>query len=190
MLEVLRILEAEVNLREETRVTQQAKSALSIDEFHLRASPLGSTQNQLRERIDEVEDRIQKLPESELLFTKEIQLMQAVSAVMREATGILNAPDTGPRAIAAETEAIELLLASKRINPNGGGGGGSSPGGGGSGTTTDSALALLGKGINEKEVREHREIEQATGETGTSLPEEYRTGLDEYFLRILGSGGG
>ena len=60
-------------------------------------------------------------------------------------------------AIAAETEAIELLLKSKKINPRGGGGGGANPGGGGGGTTNDSALALLGAGLNEKEVREDLE---------------------------------
>ncbi len=42
---------------------------------------------------------------------------------MLEASVILEAPETGPTAIAAETEAIELLLQSKRINPKGGGGG-------------------------------------------------------------------
>jgi len=104
--------------------------------------------------------------------------------VMGEALRLLAEPNTGPAAIAAETEAIELLLQSKRINPKGGGGGGSSPGGGGSGTTTDSALALLGSGTNQKEVRENRNIGQTTGETGTVLPEEFRAGLDEYFNRI------
>ena len=42
----------------------------------------------------------------------------------------------GAPAIAAETEAIELLLQAKRQSPKGGGGGGSNPGGGG---TADSA---------------------------------------------------
>ena len=55
---------------------------------------------------------------------------------MSDATEILARPETGGPAIAAETEAIELLLQSQRINPKGGGGGGSTPGGGGTGTTT------------------------------------------------------
>ena len=85
---------------------------------------------------------------------------------------------------AAETEAIELLLQCKRINPKRGGGGASSPGGGGTGTTQDSALALLGSGLNQNEKREAREVAQATGETGRVLPEEFRAGLDEYFNRL------
>ena len=52
-------------------------------------------------------------------------LLGMVSQVMNEATDILARPETGPPAIAAETEAIELLLRSKRINPKAGGGGGS-----------------------------------------------------------------
>ncbi len=83
---------------------------------------------------------------------------------MGDASGILAMADTGAGAIAAETEAIELLLKSKRINPKAGGGGGTSPGGGGQGTTNDSALALVGTGVNEKESRERREVQQAVGE--------------------------
>ena len=41
---------------------------------------------------------------------------------MTEASTILARADTGSPAIAAETEAIELLLQSRRFNPNGDGG--------------------------------------------------------------------
>jgi hypothetical protein len=113
-----------------------------------------------------------------------------VAGVMHEATGILARSETGSPAIAAETEAIELLLQSRRINPGGGGGGGRTPGGGGGGKTQDSALALLGGGVNQKEVREDHGVSQSTGESGPSLPEEFRTGLDEYFNRLERSPGG
>jgi len=76
------------------------------------------------------------------------------------------------------------LLKSNRINPKRGGGGGADPGGGGTGTTQDSALALLGAGMNEKEVRESHDTDQATGEAGSALPEEFRHGLDQYFDRL------
>ncbi len=135
-------------------------------------------------RIDKVTDRIRELPEAEVNFGKEIKLLGLVSQVMNEATEILARPETGKPAIAAETEAIELLLQSKRINPKGGGGGGANPGGGGGSTTQDSALSLVGTGANEKEVREDRGVSQATGNTGPALPEEFRSGLDEYFNRL------
>ncbi len=128
-------------------------------------------------------DRIEELPDGGAMFAKEIDLLSSVTAVMTDARDILVSPNTGSEAIAAETEAIELLLQCKRINPKAGGGGGTSPGGGGQGDTQDSAIALLGRGVNEKEQREARTITQATGETGRSLPEEFRAGLDQYFQR-------
>ncbi len=184
VLEAMHILEAEVNLREETRVAEQARPALAKVEFTQHAGKLSLTQYELAERVAKLTVRIIDLPDGEEEFAKEIALLNKVEQVMLEAADILERPDTGAQAIAAETEAIELLLQSKRINPKAGGGGGSSPGGGGGGTTNDSALALIGSGVNEKEVREDRGVSQATGESGTALPEEFRAGLDEYFNRL------
>ena len=185
MLEVLQILEAEVNLREDTRVAEQAEAVLAKDEYKNDADKLSDRQGVLQDRIGKVVDRIRELKDGEMEFGKEIQLLNAVGIVMQETTGILARPETGSPAIAAETEIIELLLQSKRINPNGGGGGGgASPGGGGGGTTTDSALALLGKGINKKEVRSQDDVAQAVGDSGPVLPEEFRAGLDEYFNKL------
>jgi hypothetical protein len=189
VLEVLQILEAEMNLREETRVAEQAETALETEKYQEEADKLSATQSELKERIDKVTQRIRELPDGEMEFGKEIRLLEMASVVMEETVEILASPETGPPAIAAETEIIELLLQSKRINPGGGGGGGSSPGGGGGGDTTDSALALLGKGVNEKEVREDRTATQAVGDSGSSLPEEFRAGLDEYFNRLESPGG-
>ncbi len=184
VLEVLQILEAEVNLREETRVAQQSKAAVTKEVHATQAKGLSKTQMQLEDRVEKVTQRIRDLPEGEELFGKEIALLTKVAEVMTEAKDILATPDTGSRAIAAETEAIELLLQSKRFNPKGGGGGGSNPGGGGKGNTTDSALSLVGRGQNEKEVKDTPAVAHATGETGATLPEEFRAGLDIYFNRL------
>jgi len=186
VLEAMQILEAEINLREETRVAQQARAALAVDEFDKRADGLQTTQQELSKRVVVLTQRIRELPDGEADFPKEIALLGQVETVMNEAAEILGTPETGPTAIAAETEAIELLLQSKRFNPNGGGGGGSSPGGGGTGTTSDTAIALIGAGLNDKEVREDHAVSQATGESGSALPEEFRAGLDEYFNRLEG----
>ena len=222
---MLKILEGEVNLREETRVAEQARpreedfdasgnpkvaavpqkekkddeqvdadgkadepkkepTFKELEDAHIsEAIRLSESQDLLRDRTDQVIDRIQQLPEPEN-FGKEIALLSQVESVMKEAVDILVSPNTGSEAIAAETEAIELLLQCKRINPKaGGGGGGSSPGGGGQGDTQDSALALIGAGVNASEQRRASEVTQATGESGRSLPEEFRAGLDEYFSR-------
>jgi hypothetical protein len=184
VLEALQILEGEVNLREETRVTQQARPALLADDFKQQGMKLSDTQKGLNDRVDTLGVKIRELPDGESEFGYEIALLGKVSQVMGEATSILAQPETGDPAIGAETEAIELLLQSKRINPKGGGGSGSTPGGGGHGKTLDSALALFGGGVNEKEVREDRGVSQVTGDSGPSLPEEFRAGLDEYFNRL------
>jgi hypothetical protein len=129
-----------------------------------------------------VVQRIEQLPESQVHFEKEMQLLAQVTEVMQQAEDLLYTHETGAITIAAETEAIELLLQSKKINPKArGGGGGSSPGGGGQGTTDDLALALSGAGTNEKEDREYRDTQSSSGEAGKSLPEEFRSGLDQYF---------
>lgn len=189
VLEALKILEAEVNLREETRVAEQARPALEAEPFAKRAKGLEEAQDGLAKRVVELGKRIEELPDAEQEFAYELNLLSQVNDVMIDATSILAKPDTGIAAIGAETEAIELLLKSKRINPKGGGGGGASPGGGGSGSTNDAAIALVGAGLNEKEVREDRGVTQTTGESGDALPEEFRAGLDEYFNRLERSGG-
>jgi hypothetical protein len=184
ILEVLQILEGEINLREETRVAEQARPALESDEHGRQAGALAKTQRSLDRRVQAVVGKIRDLPDAETEFGYEINLLNEVSGVMGDAATILSRDETGRPAIAAETDAIELLLKSRRINPKGGGGGGPIPGGGGTGTTRDSALALIGGGVNDKEGREDHGIAQATGDSGPVLPEEYRSGLDEYFNRL------
>lgn len=185
VLEALKILESEVNLREDTRVAQQAKTSISEDQHQKQAKQLSTVQDNLRRRTDELSAAIADLPGGQQRFAKEIQLLSAVSFAMTQAVDSLSNGSTGPETIAAETEAIELLLRSKRINPKAsGGGGGADPGGGGTGSTQDTALALLGTGWNPHEHRQARPVSQATGETGPSLPEEYRGGLDQYFERL------
>jgi hypothetical protein len=101
---------------------------------------------------------------------------------MSDATEILARPDTGREAIAAETEAIELLLQAKRANPKGGGGGGgSSAGGGGEGNTDQVALELYGPGSDPNAKIESREVRQATGTTNDQTPAEFRDGIDAFF---------
>ena len=64
-------------------------------------------------------DRIKQLPDGEDEFAYEIDLLGKVSGVMSEATEILARPETGSPAIAAETEAIELLAAVQADQPQG-----------------------------------------------------------------------
>jgi hypothetical protein len=184
ILEAMRILEAEVNLREATRVAEHARAATEIEDFKTESERLSDVQQDILDRTGKLAQAIIDLPEGQARFGKELQILSGAGKAMGDAARILASHSTGTEAIAAETEAIEWLLRSKKINPRGGGGGGTDPGGGGTGTTQDSALALMGSGLNAKEKRQAREVAQSVGDKVRSLPEEFRQGLDQYFNQL------
>ena len=184
----MRILHEEMELREETRALEQARPALELDAFATQALALADTQGVLATRVGAVTEKITELPESRAKFAREMALLMRVEEVMLEARQLLARPDTGPEAIAAETEAIELLLQARRINPKSGGGSGSSPGGGGTGDTQQSALALLGSGAERQSGVNPRAVRQSTGVSGAELPAEFRQGLDAFFEALEKSG--
>lgn len=185
VLEVMQVLEQEMNLRDRTRVAEQSKEAATADAYRATANELTQSQVQLRDRIAATRQKIETLPDAQSEFERELGLLTQVDAVMQEAAAILSQPNTGRGAIAAETEAIELLLQARRSSPQkSGGGGGTDPGGGGGGTTDEAAIALVGPGVNPNELRQERNVSQETGNAGSGLPEEFRSGLDEYFQRL------
>lgn len=185
VLEVMRILDGEIDLREETRTLETAKAGLELKSYHEKALVQEKMQQKLLTRTNLVVDDIVALPAGEQKFGKEIQLITAAAAAMEDAAEILGRPNTGQEAIAAETEAIEILLAAKRANPKGGGGGGgNSPGGGGQGDTDQAALAMHGPGADLAAKVEAREVEQVSPDASSELPAEFRDGLDAFFQAL------
>lgn len=185
----MQALRDEMKLRDETRELGGAKDALKEEEFAGKARKLGDEQDRIKDHTDTVIGDIEALEGGSQKFGKEIGLLVKVVEVMGEASGILRRPDAGAEAVAAETEAIELLLETKRNSPNGGGGGGGQPGGGGNGgTTRSSALASLGPGGDPNANIKARPVGQATGRAGKDFPEEFRSGLDAYFSNLEGTG--
>ncbi len=181
----MKLLEGEIDLRDETRVAEQNRAGLEQEPFKARATALADRQAELRDRAEEVTQSIRELPDAEDNFSREIELLSSVSAVMTSAEEILASPDTGAPAIAAETEAIELLLQARRQKkPQGGGGGGSNPGGGSTGDTEVAALALVGAGLDLEGQPEETATRQSTGVAGPVYPEEFKRGLDEYFQKF------
>jgi hypothetical protein len=172
-------LKYETTSSDETTPPRETK--LLPHEYEQEASELTSSQDGLRKRTLAVIGRLKELQASEKKnFGKPIaQLGNALNAMI-DATSLLRTPDTGSPTIAAETEAIEWLLLTKKAGKSGGGGGGATPGGGTSGGTTDtvaSALSGIGEGIEAKP----RFVQQATGNVESNHPEEFKTGLDAYF---------
>ncbi|QDV46863.1 hypothetical protein Enr13x_67720 [Stieleria neptunia] len=184
IVEVLRILEAEVTLREQTRVADQGRQAMQQADYVSEAIRLSESQDLLRDRLDAVVDGIEALPDGMLNFGEEIEVLKLASAAMVDASKTLITPETGPVAIAAQTEAIELLLRSNKISPEGGGGGGGSAGGGQGGETDQAAIALLGKGLNQLATTRQSETQLSVGRDRGEVPERWRAGLDQYFDRL------
>ncbi len=181
VLEVLRILKEEVDLRELTRTTEQRKEVQDAKEYDEAAAKLATTQGDLHERTRKVIASVEKLQrEKKKKFGQALQRLAKAESAMGDAARVLGEPDTGGPAIAAETEAIEALLATKRGGGGGGGGGGSNPGGNTGGGETDlAAVSLIGVGVGEE--ADSRLIKQAAGSAGAALPDEFRDGLDAYF---------
>src|SRR5260370_14889088 len=96
--------------RDEPRETENERPGLEAPKFLSDARVLGTKQAGIAGHTQSAFDDILALPEGEAKFPKELRLLQEVGEVMTEARGILELPETGPKAIAAETEAIELLL--------------------------------------------------------------------------------
>jgi len=184
VLEVLRLLRDEVDLRQQTRMTEQARAGVDDTEHMVTANKLSADQHALQRRMDSLVRDLSEKPNAQADFAKEIGLLRQVSGIMQETVEILAKPETGTPAIAAETEIIELLLKSKRFNPNAGGGGGAQPGGGSDGDTDTPALALFGAGTNPNEVHQEMSAAPTTQLSTSKIPEEFRQGLDRYFNQL------
>ncbi len=183
----MKSLRNEMDLRDSTRELGDAEDALDREEFVDRAEQLSEFQAEISENIQSAIDDIFALPSGAQRFGREIGLLRMVKPVMDAASDILRSPNAGPPAIAAETEAIELLLQTKRGNPNGGGGGGRNPGGGGAaGRASMPALADIGPGSDPSSFVSARPVGQATGHAGREFPEEFKAGLDDYFGSLEG----
>jgi len=178
VLEVMKILRDEIDLRDETREAEKAKPALDGEAFAGRAKGLEETQKGLRDRSYSVVKKIQDMPGGAETFQREVELLSAVAKILGEARNILAKPDTGPEAIAAETEAIELLLQARRNPPQGGGGSSSSSQAAGA---AQQGINSIGPGADEESLPRGRSVDQSTGKGGRELPEEFRRGLDQYF---------
>ena len=180
VVEVMRIINREIQLREETRELEQAKEALSADEYSERSMALYDTQITLTEDTGEVKAQISLLPDAHKHFIqKQLAKVSRAAKVMEEVEEILAEPDTGPKAIAAITEVIEILLETGRV-PN-------APMVTNAPSATTSALMRIGVGDDsDSAFIENRSPQQATGKTGRVLPEEFRQGLDAYFDALEG----
>lgn len=183
ILRVLRVIDREMQLREETREVEQARNALTEDEYYLRSEPLSDTQYDLAEETLEIAEEILLLPDADTPFIQQqYQKVARAAEVMDETESILATPETGPKAIAAITEVIEILLETRRT-PN-------TPPITNAPPATAAAIMLMGAGDGDDSGQafiEKRAPQQTIGRAGRVLPEEYRQGLDVYFNILEGN---
>ncbi len=186
VLEIMRVLEGEIDLREETRSLEQAREAIVIDDYSAKALQQANTQKSLVERTVQVMNDIRALPEGGEAFENELAILSEARDAMTDAQTILTIPNTGPDVIAAETHAIECLLQAKRSQPNDSSGKatGAQAGFGSDGNTEQAALALMGSSADTKAKIQQRGVNQATGNAENALPEEFRDGLDAFFNAV------
>ena len=187
VLKVMAALREEMKLRDETREVENAKGAVEEQKFVSDAQRLAGKQGGLGIQAQTAVTDILALSEGASKFEKELQLLSEVIRVMQEAEEILQTPETGGRALAAETEVIELLLQAKRNSSKGGKGGGSASGGGATAAVAlSAALSDLGPGGDAESLVVTRPVGQATGRAGKEFPEEFKSGLDAYFNLLEG----
>ena len=180
ILQVLRIIDGQIQLRDETRELNQAKKVMKSNVYQQRVEGLHQTQQELGQQALEVIEQIEDLPNvGEELIQRQLNKVIDATDVMDEVKEILATPDTGPQAIAAESEVIEILLETGRL-PN-------EPLVMKVPPTSTPALMLIGSGDDgSKAFIENRAPEQAIGKAGRILPEEFRQGLDAYFDALEG----
>ncbi len=188
-LQIMRALRKQIQIREETREAENAHGALTHESYAARVAPIEKSQTKVREDLDATIKAVDNLPDAGA-FGNERQLLEAVSDLMRRSSAVLIRPDTGPETIAYQTEAIELLLQSKRQkSPSGGGGksnGGSNSASGNGGGRQSGALSDIGPQSGElgAPTLPAETTTPATGRAGRELPDEFRQGLDQYFNKI------
>jgi len=171
VLEVMKILEQEISLREQTRGLHQANPQMDPVKYRQDAISLADAQDKLVQRAAAVGKAILDL-ENASDFEEESAQIQTARMAMKDAAEVLAKPDTGPAAIAAETEAIESLLEAKRSR-----GPLTRQGANLDGT----ALALLGAADEQEARAPQRAVQQSSGKLTKEVPEEFRYGLDQYF---------
>lgn len=183
ILEVLRITELEMDLRDQTREAERVRHLSSTADRRADALKLSAEQKTIHGRTEAVIKAIRDLDNADD-FRRELGLLTSASAAMVDAIGYLDGEGQGLMAVAAETEAIEHLLQSRR--PSSGGGGGSDPGDGGPrrGQTDLSALALAGRSEDPRGAVAEREVLVQSGRGAAEPPVELRPSLDRYFERL------
>ena len=183
VLDVLRQIEDEMTLRDETRGFDRARAAMPVAQQQQRTDGLTIFQMENEERALNTIDDIYALPNGGQDFGDEILKMKNAVTAMNEAMGMLFDRTTGESTLAAEQAAIESLLESRRKDPPGGNDtvpSASKKDGSESLADHKSAMDLLGLGHEQNARPQPRDVGAGSPADSDSVPERYRNGIDSF----------
>lgn len=184
MLAIMRLVQREMTLREQTRALDERKIA---QEYPNSAERLAGEQRSIGFSVAGLLARA-------LGPDLQIRLRASVNAI-NEAAALLDKPETGGETIAAETEVIELLADAAKTSGQMSGNSkaaealaevlammelGNSPGGNDSGGVSTLASRET-NGATSQDDREERRVRQTTGFAAGDFPEEFRDALGHFF---------
>jgi hypothetical protein len=199
LLNILRMIQSEQNLRDETKVVERAGK--NDPNRKRNCDKLLQEQRSLKNTLAETMKKTKKCPKARAMLAK-------VGKTMSEVEALLKKPETGNPTVAAETEVVERLAGafSQACKGDAGKqpgaaamaammkmmmkrqmGTGSSPGGGMAGGFTDAANKQFG-GTDFSGTKSPKTTGGASGETVGKIPGEFKSDI-EAFLKHRGRGG-
>jgi hypothetical protein len=186
LLDILRIIYDEMDLREESRTLGQLAPVDEDGRQDLldRSAAQAVQQMYIQERTLNTIRDIRAIPNGTKSFQSELQKLNKAVQHMDDASAMLTEGTTGDQVVAAETAAIEALIEARRGGGGGGGGGDSGGGSTAGGSTNRSPLDLVGPAADRSAKVAPRQAGEGTGKTGRQLPDEYREGLDAFLNKI------
>lgn len=186
LLEILRIIYDQIDLRDETRTLTQIvpQTDSAKQDFQERAAAQAVQQMSIQQRtLNSVSD-IRAIPAGAEKFKEELQKLNKAVQHMDDASAMLVEGSVTDEIVSAQTAAIEALIESRRSGGGGGGGGSSGGGSLAGGSTNRQPLDLVGPASDKAAKSRPRQTGEGTGKTGRVLPEEYREGLDTFLNKL------
>ena len=194
LMDILRMIQKEQNIREKTRAVERAGK--NDQRRSKNTKELAEEQKKLQKTLAETIKKAKKCPKAQAMLAK-------VGKIMKEVEGLLRKPETGKTTVAAETEVVERLAGAfsqackggagkkpgskmmaslMKMLMKQGSGAGSSSGGGMSGGSTDAANKQFG-GSGFSGTKPPKTSSGATGASGGKIPEEFKSDIEAFLKK-------
>lgn len=183
LLDILRQIENETTLRDETRDFNLARQGMDEELQQKRNDGLSVYQMAIQERTLDSIDDINLIPDGPQAFGNELTKLKNAANAMDEATGMLLDGTTDDPTIASESAAIEALLQTNRQNPNPNPNSSPNPDSqqdGSEGLNESPLSELFANGDWNTPRVPPRDVGAGLGVNRDLIPEEFRQGVDDF----------